>query len=43
LQHGREEKFVQGFGGEPEGKKPLGRPMSGWEDNIKMRIQEIWW
>jgi hypothetical protein len=22
--------------GKPEGKRPLGRPRSGWEDNIKM-------
>jgi hypothetical protein len=25
----------------PEGKKPLGRPRSGWEDNIKMDLQEV--
>jgi hypothetical protein len=22
--------------GKPEGKRPLGRPRLGWEDNIKM-------
>jgi hypothetical protein len=22
--------------GKPEGRKPLGRPSSGWEDNIKL-------
>jgi hypothetical protein len=22
--------------GKPEGKKPLGRPMRGWEDRIRM-------
>ena len=29
--------------GEPEGKRPLGRPRRGWEDrsNIKMDIQEV--
>jgi hypothetical protein len=27
--------------GNPEGKRPLGRPMSTWEDNIKMGIREI--
>jgi len=30
--------------GKPEGKRPLGRPMSRWEDNIKMDLQEVgWW
>jgi len=27
----------------PEGKRPLGRPRRGWEDNIKMDLQEIGW
>jgi hypothetical protein len=27
--------------GKPEGKRPLGRPRSRWEDNIKMDIQEV--
>jgi hypothetical protein len=26
--------------GKPEGKGPLGRPRHGWEDNIKMDLQE---
>jgi hypothetical protein len=30
-------------GGEPEGKRPLGRPRSRWEDNIKMDLQEVGW
>jgi hypothetical protein len=25
----------------PEGKRPLGRPKRGWEDNIKMDFQEV--
>ena len=25
----------------PEGKIPLGRPRSGWEDNIKMDLMEV--
>jgi hypothetical protein len=25
--------------GKPEGRKPLGRPMPRWEDNIKMDLQ----
>jgi hypothetical protein len=27
---------MQGFDGEPEGKRPLGKPRCRWEDNIKM-------
>jgi len=27
--------------GKPEGKRPHGRPRRGWEDNIKMDIQEV--
>jgi hypothetical protein len=27
----------------PEGKKPLGRPISRWEDNIRMDLREIGW
>jgi len=27
--------------GKPEGKIPLGRPWSRWEDNIKMDLQEV--
>jgi hypothetical protein len=27
----------------PDGKKPLGRPRSGWVDNIKMDLTEIGW
>ena len=29
--------------GKPEGKKPLGRPRSTWENNIKMDLTEICW
>ena len=29
--------------GKPEGKRPLGRPMRQWEDNIKMDIQKVGW
>ena len=32
---------MQGFGGEPEGKTPLGRPWHNWEDNIMMVLQEV--
>jgi hypothetical protein len=27
--------------GNPEGKKPLGRPRRRWEDNITMDLQEV--
>jgi len=27
--------------GEPEGKRPLGRPRRRWEDNIKIDLQEV--
>ena len=36
-----EERSIQGFGGEPEGKRSLGRPRRRWEDNIKMDFQEV--
>ena len=29
--------------GRPDGKKPLGRTMRRWEDNIKMGLQEVGW
>jgi hypothetical protein len=34
-----EKRCIQGFGGKPEGKKPLGRPRGRWEYNIKMDFQ----
>jgi hypothetical protein len=27
--------------GKPEGRKPLGRPMRRWEDNIKIDLREL--
>ena len=27
--------------GKPEGKRPLGRPMRRWEDNITMDLEEL--
>ena len=35
------ERSIQGFGGEPEGKRPLRRPRSRWTDNNKMDLQEV--
>ena len=29
--------------GKPEGKRPLGRFKSRWEDNIKMYLQKVGW
>ena len=29
------------FVGNPEGKRPLGRHRRGWQDNIKMDLQEV--
>jgi hypothetical protein len=29
--------------GNPEGKRPLGRPRRRWVDNIKMVLREIGW
>jgi hypothetical protein len=29
--------------GNPEGKRPLGRPRRRWEDGIKMDLREIGW
>jgi len=30
-----------GEGGEPEGKRPLGRPRHRWVDNIRTDLQEV--
>jgi hypothetical protein len=27
--------------GKPEGKRPLGRPIRRWEDNIRIDLQEV--
>jgi hypothetical protein len=29
--------------GKPEGKRPLGKPMCGWEDKIKMDLHTVGW
>ena len=34
---------MQGFGGETEGKRLLGRLRCKWPDNIKMTLQEVGW
>jgi len=40
--YGGEQKCIWGFSGEPEGKRPLGRPKHRWE-YIKMYLKEIVW
>jgi hypothetical protein len=39
--YGREKRRIQGFGGKPKRKGPLGRPMCRWEGNIKVDLQEV--
>jgi hypothetical protein len=39
--YGGGERYIQGFGGKPEGKRQLGRPRRRWEDNIKIDLQEV--
>ena len=41
--YGGEERRIQAFGGGPEEKRALGRPVSIWEDNIKMDLLEAEW
>jgi hypothetical protein len=41
--YGGEKRNIQGSVGKHEGKRPLGRPMRIWEDNIKMDLQEVGW
>jgi hypothetical protein len=38
---GGEERCIQGFGGNPKGKGPFGKPRRRWEDNIKMDLQKV--
>jgi hypothetical protein len=39
--YGEEERCIQCFGRESEGKRPLGR--CRWENNIKMDLQKVGW
>ena len=39
--YGGEDRRIQGLVGKPEGKRPLERSRRGWEDNIKMDLQEV--
>jgi hypothetical protein len=40
--HGEKRQAYAGFSwGKSEGLRPLGRPRSRWEDNIKLDLQEV--
>ena len=38
---GDERGVYRVLGGKPEGKRPLGRPMLRWVDNIRTDLQEV--
>jgi hypothetical protein len=38
---GEDRKVYKELVGEPEGKRPLGRPRRRWEDGIRMDLREI--
>ena len=38
---GEEMRAYRVFVGQPEGKRPLGRPRHRWVDNIRMDLQEV--
>jgi hypothetical protein len=38
---GEERDIYRVLGGRPEGRRPVGRPKRGWEDNTKMDFREI--
>jgi hypothetical protein len=38
---GEKRKVYKVLVGEPEGKKPLGRPRRRWKDGIRMDLREI--
>jgi len=38
---GKKRGVYRDFVGNPEGKRPFGRPRRRWEDNIKMDLQEV--
>ena len=40
--YGEEERCIQGYGGKPRGKRPLGRLRRRWL-NIKMDLQLVIW
>jgi hypothetical protein len=41
--HGEKRHAFRRLLGKPEGRRPLGRHDSRWEDNIKMDLAELEW
>jgi hypothetical protein len=41
--HGRDEKCIYILVGKSEGKRSLGTPRRGWENNIRNHVREIGW
>jgi hypothetical protein len=41
--HGEKSSACRVLVGNPEGKRPLGRPGCRWEDNVKLDLREIGW
>jgi hypothetical protein len=41
--HGEKSNAYRILVGMPEGKRPLGKPIRRWEDNIKVDLREIGW
>ena len=38
-----EERCIQGFGGDPDGKRTLGRLRSRWDVSSKLDLKEVGW
>jgi hypothetical protein len=38
---GKRRRAYRALVGKPEGRRPLGRPRRGWENNIKMDLREV--
>ena len=39
--YGKRKGTYRNLVGKPEGRRPLGRPRRGWDDNITMYLQEV--
>jgi len=38
-----EERYLQGFGRKPGGKRPLAKLEHGWENNIEIDLPKVGW
>jgi hypothetical protein len=38
-----DDKFIENFGWNPDGKRPLGRPRCRLEDNVRTDLRETGW